>query len=152
MAKIANDLKVQSLFKGFESAEIDRIAALVEVRQIVKDEYVFRESTPCKGIYMIQSGKIEVSKTTADGWKQPLVILSKGHFLGEIALLERSNHATDARAVEPTELYFLAKDIFESLEKSDACIMLKLLKNIAIIAGQNVRRMNEKFLKALVNY
>lgn len=152
MSKIANDLKVQSLFKGFESAEIERVASLVEVRQLAKDEHVFRESTPCKGIYMIQSGKIEVSKTTADGWKQPLVLLSKGHFLGEIALLECSNHATDARAIEPTELYFLSKEAFEALEKSDPGLMLKMLKNIAIIAGQNVRRMNDKFLKALVNY
>jgi len=49
-------------------------------------------------------------------------------------------------------LFFLPKEAFESLEREEPAIMLKIIKNIAIIGGLNVRRMNQKFLKALINY
>lgn len=152
MAKTLASLKMQNLFRGFENDELEKVLPLLEVKKYTKDEYVFRPKTPCKGIYMIHSGRIEISKTTPDGWRQPLVLLDKGCFLGEIALLERSSHATDARVLETSELFFLPKKAFEDLEKNEPALMLKMLKNIAIIAGHNVRRMNEKFLKALVTY
>ncbi len=152
MPKTISNLKMQNLFKGFENEELEKLIPLMEVKKFAKDEHVFRLKTPCKGIYMIQSGRVEISKTTTDGWRQPLVLLEKGCFMGEIALLEKSSHATDARVIESAELLVLPKKIFEDLEKKEPVLMLKMLKNIAIIAGQNVRRMNEKFLKALVNY
>jgi len=152
MPDLATEIKTQSLLRGLEHAEVVKIASLLEAVRFAKDDYVFKESTPCRGVYMIRSGRIEISKTTADGWRQPLVLLARDHFLGEIALLERSNHATDARAIDPAELYVLADTAFEGLERTDPVLMLKIIKNIAIIGGLNVRRMNEKFLKALVNY
>jgi CRP-like cAMP-binding protein len=101
---------------------------------------------------MIKSGKVEISKSTPDGWRQPLVILNTGHFMGEIALLEKTNHASNARTVEPSELFLIPKEYFEEMERKEPFIILKMIKNIAIIAGLNVRRMNEKFIKVLVNY
>lgn len=152
MPDLATELKTQSLLRGLDHSEVVKIAALLETVRFAKDDYVFKENTPCRGVYLIRSGRIEISKTTADGWRQPLVLLTRDQFLGEIALLERSNHATDARVIEPAELHVLAKAPFEELERTDPVLMLKLIKNIAIIGGLNVRRMNEKFLKALVNY
>lgn len=152
MPKTISYLKTQNLFKGFENEELEKILPLMETKKFAKDEHVFRVKTPCKGIYMVLSGRVEISKTTTDGWRQPLVLLERDCFIGEIALLEKSNHATDARVIEPAELLFLPKKAFEDLEKKEPVLMLKMLKNIVIVAGQNVRRMNEKFLKALVNY
>ena len=152
MADRGTELRTQSLFRDLEQSELDTITPQIEAMRYAKDDYIFRENEPCRGIHLIRSGKIEISKTTPDGWRQPLVLLSKDHFLGEIALLERSNHATDARVIEPAELYFLPREAFEAMEQKAPAIMLKIIKNIAIIGGLNVRRMNEKFLKVLVNY
>ena len=152
MTERASELRTQSLFRDLEQADLDRIAPLIEEMRYAKDDYIFRENEPCRGIHLMRSGKVEISKTTPDGWRQPLVHLSKDHFLGEIALLERSNHGTDAQVIEPAELYFLPKEAFENMERQAPAIMLKIIKNIAIIGGLNVRRMNEKFLKVLVNY
>lgn len=147
-----NELKKQALFKGLEDSEIEKFIPFISTVRFPKDDYIFKENEPCKGIYLIKSGKVEISKTTPDGWRQPLVILDKGHFLGEIALLENTNHASNARTVEASELFLIQKEHFEEMERKEPFIILKIIKNIAIIAGLNVRRMNEKFIKVLVNY
>lgn len=146
------ELTSQTLLEGLGNAELEKLLPMVSMVRLLKDEPVFREKGRCKGIYMIKSGRIEISKTTADGWKQPLVILSPANFIGEIATLEKTDHATDARAIENAELILFPKEAFEELEEKEPHIMLKIIKNIAIVSALNVRRMNEKFLKALVNY
>jgi len=146
------ELTSQVLLEELDNAELEKLLPMVTMVRHLKDEHVFREKNICKGIYMIKSGRIEISKTTTDGWKQPLVIAAPGNFIGEIATLEKSDHATDARAVENAELILFSKEAFEELERKEPQIMLKIIKNIAIVSALNVRRMNEKFLKALVNY
>jgi CRP/FNR family cyclic AMP-dependent transcriptional regulator len=146
------ELTSQALFEGLDNAELEKLLPMVSMVRLLKDEHVFREKGICKGIFMIRNGRIEISKTTTDGWKQPLVILNPGNFIGEIATLEKTDHATDARAIENAELILFPKGTFEELEKKEPHIMLKIIKNIAIVSALNVRRMNEKFLKALVNY
>lgn len=152
MSDIKNELKIQTLLKGLEDTEIEKLVQLISEVRFIKDDYIFRQDEQCKGIYMIKSGKVEISKTTPDGWRQTLAILNQGHFIGEIALLEKTNHSSDARAIESVELFLLSKKHFEDLEKKEPFIILKIIKNIAIIAALNVRRMNEKFIKALINY
>jgi CRP-like cAMP-binding protein len=146
------ELTSQVLLEGLDNTELEKLLPMVSMVRLLKDEHVFREKGICKGIYMIKNGRIEISKTTTDGWRQPLVILSPGNFIGEIATLERTDHATDARAVDNAELILFPKEAFEELEKKEPQSMLKIIKNIAIVSALNVRRMNEKFLKALVNY
>lgn len=146
------ELTSQALLEGLDNAELEKLVSIVSEIRLLKDEHVFREKGICKGIHMIRTGRIEISKTTTDGWKQPLVILNPGNFIGEIATLEKTDHATDARAIENAELILFSKEAFEELEKKEPQIMLKIIKNIAIVSALNVRRMNEKFLKALVNY
>lgn len=152
MSDFLGELRVQSLLKGLENSEINKIMPCIKTLQIPKDNHVFRDNDPNKGIYMVKNGRIEISKLTPDGWKQPLLILSRGNFMGEIALLEKTNHATDALALDPAELLLIPRESFEELEERESFIMLKIIKNIAIISGLNIRRMNEKFIRALVNY
>lgn len=147
-----HEVTSQALLEGLDDQELQKLLSIVSELRFLKDEHIFREHEPCKGIYMIRSGRIEISKTTADGWKQPLVIVGAGNFIGEIATLEKTDHATNARAVENAELLLFPKHEFENLEKGEPAIMLKVIKNIAIVAALNVRRMNDKFLKVLVNY
>ncbi len=152
MSDLMSELRLQTLLKGLEDREIEKISPVVTRTAVPKDTHVFREQEPCRGIYMINNGRIEISKTTPDGWKQPLLILSRGNFMGEIALLEKTSHGSDALALDSSELFLIPKEAFEDLEQREPAIMLKLIKNIAVICGLNIRRMNEKFVKVLVNY
>ena len=101
---------------------------------------------------MIRSGKIEINKVTPDGWKQTLAVLTPGHFFGELSIIEHRRHEANAIAIESAELLKLPKEEFEKLEKEDVVLASQILKKLVLVMSKNLRRMNEKFLNALINY
>lgn len=145
-------LKEQVLFEDIDEAGLKSIANIIKKLSFKKGEYLFREKEDTKGLYLMHSGKVEVSKVTADGWKQTLAIFTKGHFLGELSILEKRRHEANAIALEDTETFLIPKGDFERMEKENLLLALKIIKKLLIIMCKNLRRMNEKFINVLISY
>ncbi len=148
-----SELRKQILFSDLTDAELGMMAPKIIVENYARGKSIFKEGESTKGIYLVKSGKVEISKTTADGWKQPLAILTENHIFGELAVIEdKQTHGADATAIEATEVYRIKTDDFKALEKSDPNMMYKIMKTIARIASRNVHAMNEKLMKLLISY
>lgn len=145
-------LKKQVLLKDLDNADLEKIAKIVKKLSFRKGEYLFKEKEYTKGLYLIHSGKVEISKVTLDGWKQTLAILHSGHFLGELSIIEKRVHEANATALENTELFLISKKDFEKMEKQDTALTSKIMKKLVLIMSKNLRRMNEKFLSSLISY
>jgi CRP-like cAMP-binding protein len=138
-------LKLQKLFGELDDAELAVVAQKVQVEHYPRGSAIFREGEPTRGICLICKGKVEVSKTTADGWKQTLAVLTALQFFGELSVIEdRKAHSTNTTALETTELY--------RMERSHPVMMYKIMKTMARCASRNVHSMNEKLMKALISY
>ncbi|MDP1853549.1 MAG: cyclic nucleotide-binding domain-containing protein, partial [Candidatus Omnitrophota bacterium] len=140
------------LFEDISNSELEKLAKVIKEVSLKKGEFLFKEGEDTKGIYMIRSGKIEINKVTPDGWKQTLAVLSTGSFFGELSIIEKRKHEANAVAIENTELLKLPKEEFEKLEKEDVVLASQILKKLVFVMTKNLRRMNEKFLNALINY
>lgn len=147
-----NELREQILFEGTSDSELGKLTKVIKELSLKKDEFLFKEGEDTKGIYMIRSGRIEINKTTTDGWKQTLAVLTVGSFFGELSIIEKRKHEANAVAIENTELLKLPKEEFEKLEKEDVVLASQILKKLVLVMTKNLRRMNEKFLNALINY
>lgn len=145
-------LKQQVLLQDIDDAGLNKIAKIIKQVSIKKGEQLFKEQDETKGLWLILSGKIEISRVTADGWRQTLVVLSPGHFFGELSILENRKHVATAVALEDTELLLIPKEDFEKLMQEDCALALNIVKKIAIVMSKNLRRMNDKFLSALISY
>jgi len=145
-------LKKQVLLEDISKADLEKIAKIVKRLSFRKGEQLFKEKEDTKGLYLIHSGKVEISKATPDGWKQTLAILHSGHFLGELSIIEKRRHEASATALENTELFLIIKKDFESMEEQDTALTSKIMKKLFLIMSKNLRRMNEKFLGALISY
>jgi len=169
-----DELKKQALMDGLGDDEIEKVSALLETITLAKGQPAFRENEPTRGIYMINSGKIEIKRKlqldtktkmlvmlrniqsseirhTAGGWEHVFSTLEKLQFFGELSIIEnRKKHGAEAVAVEDTELLLLGVDAFLALETSDRAIMLKVMRTIARTASANVRQLDRRILKALI--
>jgi CRP-like cAMP-binding protein len=146
-------LKLQKLFGELDDVEIAVVAQKVQVEHYPMGSAIFREGEPTRGVCLIGKGKVEVSKTTADGWKQTLAVLMELQFFGELSVIEdRRTHSTNTTALEATELYRITTEDFKELERSHPVMMYKIMKAMARCASRNVHTMNEKLMKALVSY
>jgi CRP-like cAMP-binding protein len=145
-------LRQQVLLEGIDEAELNRIAKITRQVSIKKGEQLFKEKDDTQGLWLIRSGKVEISRMTADGWRQTLVVLPAGHFFGELSILENRKHVASATALEDSELLLIPKGDFDNLVQKDCGLALKLVIKLAIAMSKNLRRMNDKFLSALISY
>ena len=148
----AEVLKKQILFEDVPVEMLDTLAASISELELKKGEALYAEGQQSKGVYLIRSGKVEVSKKTADGWKQRLAVFTPGHFFGELSIMEHRVHEADAEALEDTKLFLLPKPEFERIEKVNAQLALAIMKKISTVMSNNLRRMNQRFIDALINY
>ena len=145
-------LKQQVLLEGIEEAGLSKIAMITKQVSVKKGDQLFKEKDETKGLWLVHAGKIEISRITADGWRQTLVVLPAGHFFGELSILENRKHVASATALEDTELLLIPKEDFDDLVQKDCDLALKLVMKLAIAMSKNLRRMNDKFLSALISY
>jgi CRP-like cAMP-binding protein len=170
------DLKKQILFEGLNEAEITNLVQNIQKITVTKDKYIFRENEPTTGIYMIQSGQVEIKrklqldakskmlvmlrniesdeiKHTADGWENRFALLGKGQFFGELSILEgKKKHGAEALALEDTELFILKTENFLELEATNTEAMVKIMKSIAKVMSSSVRALDKRILKALTGH
>ncbi|MBI4838263.1 MAG: cyclic nucleotide-binding domain-containing protein [Nitrospirae bacterium] len=145
-------LKQQVLLEDIDEAGLESIAKIIKKLSFKKGEYLFKEKEETKGLYLIHSGKVEISKVTPDEWKQTLAILSTGHFLGELSILEKRRHEANAVALDNTEIFLIPKEKKKKMEKENLILTAKITKKMLLIICKNLRRMNEKFLGMLISY
>jgi CRP-like cAMP-binding protein len=145
-------LKQQVLLEDIDEAELSRIAKITQEVSIKKGEQLFKEKDDTRGLWLIRSGKIEISRMTADGWRQTLVVLPAGHFFGELSILENRKHVASATALDDSQLLLIPKGDFDNMVQRDCALALKLVIKLAIAMSKNLRRMNDKFLSALISY
>ncbi len=149
MVKVES-LKQQILLEGIDGKGLDEISRFAKEMPFKKGEQIFKEGDSTMGLYLITSGKVEISKVTSDGWRQILATLGEGYFFGELSLLEGRRHMATAVVTEDAEILFIPKEEFERLLESS--LAQRIIKKIVIILARNLRCMNDKFLSALITY
>ena len=81
-------------------------------------EFMIREKTVCDALYIVKEGQLEVFRTTPNGEKIPLGLISSGQYVGETALLSGRTHSSNVVALTPVKAIRLTKTAIEAqLEK-----------------------------------
>jgi len=145
-------LKQQSLFSDIDSEGLEKLSKIVEKLSLKKGEQLFKEKDDTRGVFLLHSGKVEISRVTADGWRQTLTVVTPGDFFGELSILERRHHVASAVAVEDAELFLIPKEEFDRLMEQDTRLACYILKKIAMEMSKKLRRTTDKFLSALISY
>jgi CRP/FNR family cyclic AMP-dependent transcriptional regulator len=93
-------------------------------------DIIFREGDVGAEMFIIQSGKVKITKLVKGGVEKTLVILGPGDFFGEMAVIDKDNRSANAVAVEPSRLISLDEDVFEMHMQTNPKIVKKILKNL----------------------
>jgi len=146
-------LKRQLFFQDLTDKELELIAEKITLVKYPQGRAIFDEGSTNKGLYFVHKGKVEISKITADGWKQTLAVYHERHFFGELCVIEdKLRHSTDAIALVDSEILELSKEDFRSFENVSYEMMYKIMKTIARGASRNLHVMNDKLMKLLISY
>ena len=103
---------------------------------------IFAEGDVGNWAYLVQSGKVAILKTRADGQEEVLAVLGAGRLFGEMALIDNQPRMATARAVAETTLVLIDRYTFTTkMAKSDPLIR-QLLQNFT----HNLRTITRRHL------
>jgi len=106
------------LFAGLDSKHLDVLSKMTHPRSFRAGENIVQQGEQGIGLYVIQSGKVEVVQKR-DGGEGHLRAMGPGECFGEIGLLTDYPRTATVRATEPTEcLVITAWNFRASLQES----------------------------------
>jgi len=137
--ELLDRLRKVSLFQGFTDAEMIRLLRIIQVRQFIANQYVFREGEPGDKMYVLVSGLVEI-RQTRDGQEKTLVQMKPGDCFGEMAIIDSRPRPADAYVVATCMVIEVKA---ETIHQNDDWIALKLVRQLAILLTQKIRRMSQ---------
>jgi len=136
-----------TIFHGLTSRQLGRIMLAVQKRSYYVGEVLFQEGQVGRALFMIKSGKVELTRKGGDGKTRTLGHLGPGQIFGEMALLEDRPRTAGAHIIEDGEIYLLYTATLESLVRNHPTIGVKLLRNMAVMLSALLRRTNQEMDK-----
>lgn len=99
-------------------------------RDFPRDHIIFRDGDIGREMFVIQSGKVRISKHVRDVDKT-LVVLGAGEFFGEMSILNNNPRSATATIAEDARLLVIDPKMFESMVRGNAEIAVRMIKKLA---------------------
>lgn len=110
------------------------------------NDIIFREGDMGNEMFIIQSGKVKITKQLKDGVEKTLVILGPGDFFGEMAVIDKDVRSANAIAMEASRLIALDEEVFEMHMQTNPKIVKKILKNLT----SRLREANQQIANLMI--
>ena len=104
-----------------------RLGAVAHVREYAKGEHLFDEGDSSDHLYIIVSGRVKVSKTTARGSDVILELFGPGDPVGAVAVYESRPYPASGIAIEPTTCILVPRQSFFALLEAHPTLVRGLL-------------------------
>ena len=128
------------LFYGIDSNSKNEIGEIIRKKSVKKDEALFFYEDSAAAVYIVESGKIKLSRETGDGVESVILIATNGDLIGENLLFGETQYNYSAATLCDCEVYVISLPELKMIMKSSETI----LNNAAqILLQQNTRLQKE---------
>lgn len=128
---LADFLKSLPYFTALGTEEIAQIEKAILEHSFAKGEVLFLESEPCRGLYIVRSGRIRIFKSSLEGREQVLFIAKPGDTFNDVPVFDGGPNPASASALEPSTVLIVPKAKLLSL-MADSPVALTILKVFAM--------------------
>jgi CRP/FNR family transcriptional regulator, cyclic AMP receptor protein len=118
------------LFAALDDAAVDELCSYLHLVELKAGSNLFRVGDAGDAMYIIESGRVRITVTDADGREVILASLGHGDFFGEMAMLDGHGRSADASVTEDSRLAVLTRENFLHFVSSDSRIVLEMLSAI----------------------
>src|SRR3972149_5142397 len=110
-------LKALPYFEGLPQEDLARVSRKAVEIIFRKGEVIFLEGEPCRGLYVVKSGRVRVFKSSPEGREQGLLIAQAGDSFNDVPVFDGGPNPASASALEPSVLYLVPGETVLSLIK-----------------------------------
>ena len=130
-------LKATPLFAALDDSEVTSLAERCGIHHYASGEVLFSEDEPCKGLYIVVSGRIRIFKTALNGREHVLTIEGPGASIAELPVFDGGNYPASGAAIEKTEVLFISTSSLRAICLEKPEVSLKMLQ----VVGSRLRRL-----------
>lgn len=124
-------LKSCSFFELLNKEEALQARLKITRKEFQKGEYLFKEKSFSKGVYIVRKGKVKIFQTNAEGKESIVYIYKKGDYFGYRPILSEESHPVSAVAIDNVIVSFLSKESFIALLRKSPTLSTNLLTNLS---------------------
>jgi CRP-like cAMP-binding protein len=133
-------LRSLELFSDLKGGEMGELVHSLHARTYRPGEVVFVEGDIGRALFILESGKVELTRKGPGGETLSLYTLKPGEFFGEMALLESLPRSATATAIEPTRLHLLYRTKLDALLGAHPRIGVTIMSHLARLLSARLRR------------
>jgi sigma-B regulation protein RsbU (phosphoserine phosphatase) len=120
-----------SLFTGLDRTTTALVLAHLKTEVLPAGHVVFEDNASGDTLYIIQQGRVQVSKTLETGQEHVLAEMGPGEFFGEMALLEEKPRSARVSTLTAACLLAMSRRTFNALLEQHPAVAVNFLKMIS---------------------
>lgn len=140
--------EVIPLFNTFDPEQLGVVAAHMQVVNLVEGQRLFSEGEESDYMCFIVSGRVGVFKLSLGGKLVSVSTLSRGHSIGEMAMMDTFSRSATVIASTATTMLMLKRESFERILKVDPQAGIVFLKALTRVLCQHLRITSSQYADA----
>ena len=113
------------IFSGLTENELALLLQRAVPRHYAPGEIVFGEGEPCLGLYMVESGRVRIFKSSVGGREHLLSVDGPGSSIAELSVFDGRNYPASVAAIDEVTLLSIGKRDFQSLCRTILTLRLR---------------------------
>ena len=125
-------IEIVPIFSGLTKSEMAEVEAITREKRYTRNETIYSAGKHEKGLFVIHTGKVKISRLSPTGKVQVIRVLGPGEFMGELTVLNRSNPTDFAEALEPCTMCVIEGEKLKLLMNRYPSIALKVMEELSL--------------------
>jgi len=138
------------LFADLTQADAAFVLGVCEERMLAGGEELFVENDPGDSLWIVQSGRVDVTKRIRGDVDRSLASLGPGDVIGEMSFVDGARRSAGARTTESSEFLVLTRGAFQKVEKERPAVAVAFFRNLSAILASRLRTTIELYREAVV--
>jgi CRP/FNR family cyclic AMP-dependent transcriptional regulator len=143
---IVEFLRNISIFDTLEGKEIEHMTKHMKLLQLNAGDILFHEKDKGDYVCFIVEGALDVLKQSETGRNVAIATLLRGRSIGEMSIIDDFPRSATVRARTKARLIILTRDGFNLILQEYPKIGIKVLKGIARLLSQNLRKTSSRLV------
>ena len=140
-------IKRSDISAGLTDEQCQILADIIEIHNLADGDILISEGHTDNRLFMIDKGRIEVTRGAQGGEWITLAILKDGDFAGEMGFIDGSVHSATLRSMGKARILSLSRDALESLIDTHPHLVYKLMQTIIRVVHKLLTKMNQQYVE-----
>ncbi|ARU63726.1 hypothetical protein CBW65_23895 [Tumebacillus avium] len=141
------ELRGVSLFRDLSEEFLQMIYSVTRLKMVPRGETIFWEGDPFSAMYVVRSGKVRLTKSTADGKEMIVYIRQDGEPIGAAMLFLDQPYPATAKAMEDSEVWMIPNAELEGLVRQNPDLAVAIIRLLGARLLQTQAQMRDLALQ-----